>query len=80
VVEKSGVHTGHLETPITDQPLLSERTTVPIPMKFVTTHAYILSRVVSSRLLLLSEKGILSLGRNGLGKRRCYYISLLAKP
>ena len=37
-------------------------------MKFITTHVYILSGVVNSSLLPLSEKGILSLRSNGLGE------------
>ena len=42
-------------------------------MKLITIHVYILSRVVNSHLLPLSEKDILSLRSNRLGKRGYYY-------
>ena len=44
-------------------------------MKLIKIHAYILlSRASNSRLLPLSEKDVLSLRSNWLGKRGCYLL------
>ena len=50
--------------------------TVPIAMKRITVHFYILSGEVNSCLLPLSEKYILLLRSNMLGKRWYYYFAV----
>jgi len=49
-----------------------ERMTAPIPINPTIIYVHILSEVVNSRLVPLSEKGILALRGSGLRKRGCY--------
>jgi len=68
VVGNSRVRTSHSATTTPDRLLLSER---KLPFSYLENyykHACILSRLVDSNLLLLSEKYILSLRSNDLGK------------